>query len=69
MHVYGHVLPDALAAVEWLKGYALTPYRRLLPVGLYRRIIAEYESAVVAECGEGTYFMPFNRMLMWADFD
>lgn len=69
MHVYGHVLPDALAAVEWLKGSALTPYRQLLSVDLYRRLIAEYESAVVAESASGAYFMPFNRILMWADFD
>lgn len=68
LRVYGHVLPNARDAVEWLKGSALTPYRSRLPDELYAQLVVEFEQEVVAQSGDGPYFMPFNRILMWARF-
>lgn len=69
LRVYGHELASPLEAVEWLKGSALTPYRRRLTGELYEQMVAEYQQEVVNHCGaDGPYYLPFNRILMWAQF-
>lgn len=69
LRVYGHVLPTPLDVVEWFKGSALTTYRSLLPGDLYDRLVADYEREVMDVCrDEVPYFLPFNRILMWARF-
>ena len=66
MQLYGHVLPEARAVVEWFKGSALGPYRERMSAEMYADLIAEYDRRVVERCGEGEpYFLPFNRILVW----
>lgn len=66
VEVYGHLLPETRAIVEWIKGSALTPYRERLAQELYARFIEEYTSRLVDRLGEqAPFFYTFKRVLMW----
>jgi trans-aconitate 2-methyltransferase len=63
-HVYLHVLPDAAAVVEWVKGTLLTDYRRRLPDDVYEAFLARYSELLVAELGDERPFpFTFKRIL------
>jgi trans-aconitate 2-methyltransferase len=67
LRVYGHVLPETRAVVEWVKGTLLTPYAARLPEPLYARFLERYEQRLLAELGEQQpFFYPFKRVLLWA---
>jgi trans-aconitate 2-methyltransferase len=67
MNVYPHVLADAGAVVEWVKGTLLTDYRKRLPEALYEQYLAEYRRRWLALAGDARpFFYPFKRILLWA---
>lgn len=62
--VYPHVLADAHAAVEWVKGTTLTRFS-VLPADLLAAFLDEYRRRLVAELGDARpLFFPFRRILM-----
>ena len=66
MNVYGHVLAETRATVEWVKGSLLTAYLSRLPQELHASFLADYEARVVGEVGQHTpYFYPFPRVFLW----
>jgi len=70
MNVYGHLLPSARSLVEWFKGSALTPYRERLPEEMYGALVEAYARRLVEQFGDDRpYFLPFNRILMWARWE
>lgn len=66
VQVYGHVLPETRAVVEWVKGSLLTPYRERLAPEAYARFLERYTERLVERLGEhAPFFYPFKRVLMW----
>jgi len=66
MQVYGHALGHSAEVVEWVKGTALTRFRRALPNELYERFVDEYRRRLLAAIGDtAPYFYPFRRILFW----
>lgn len=67
LQVYGHVLPDTSAVVEWMKGTSLTRFRRVLEPTMYDAFVERYRERLLAELGEqAPFFFTFPRLLMWA---
>jgi trans-aconitate 2-methyltransferase len=66
LQVYLHVLPDAGAGVEWVKGTLLTDYRRRLPDRVYEDFVARYRELLAAELPDERPFpFTFKRVLLW----
>jgi trans-aconitate 2-methyltransferase len=66
LNVYLHVLPDAGAVVDWVKGTLLTDYRRRLPDDLYGDFLARYRELLLAELPDERPFpFSFKRVLLW----
>lgn len=66
LHVYLHVLPDAGAVVDWVKGTLLTDYRRRLPDRVYEDFVARYREQLAAELPDERPFpFSFKRVLLW----
>jgi trans-aconitate 2-methyltransferase len=66
LHVYLHVLPDAAAVVEWVKGTLLTDYRRRLPDDVYESFVARYRDLLITELPDERPFpFSFKRVLLW----
>jgi trans-aconitate 2-methyltransferase len=65
VEVYGHPMASGAEVVEWTKGTLLTHYQKELSPAEFERYLAEYQRRVLAEIGEGPYFYPFKRILMW----
>jgi len=66
LQVYLHVLPDAAAVVDWVKGTLLTDYRRRLPEPVYEEFLARYrELLATALPDERPFAFPFKRILLW----
>ena len=66
LQVYGHVLPERAAVVEWVKGTFLTPYKERLG-DLYPRFLADYTRRLLPLLGDAKpYFYAFKRVLLWA---
>src|SRR5690606_14619469 len=64
--IYGHVLPETRAIVEWVKGSLLTAYQQRLPAELYARFLEAYESRLLAEMGDQRpCFYGFPRVFLW----
>jgi trans-aconitate 2-methyltransferase len=64
--VYPHVLADAHAAVEWVKGTTLTRFSSL-PDHLHQHFVDEYRRRLVDRLGDARpLFFPFRRILMVA---
>jgi len=69
LQVYGHRLESPDAVVEWMKGTALTRFRRSLPPRSYQAFLTRYRDRLVEHTGDGDpYFYPFKRILVWARF-
>jgi trans-aconitate 2-methyltransferase len=67
MQVYLHVLPEAGAVVDWVKGTLLTDYKRRLPDALYEDFVARYRELLLAELGDDRPFrFTFKRVLLWS---
>jgi trans-aconitate 2-methyltransferase len=66
LQVYGHTLERSSDVVEWVKGTALTRFRRVLPPDLYERFVDEYRRRLLEAIGDtAPYFYPFRRILFW----
>jgi trans-aconitate 2-methyltransferase len=66
LQVYLHVLPNAEAVVDWVKGTLLTDYRRRLPEGSYEEFLARYRAQLISELpDERPYRFAFKRILLW----
>jgi trans-aconitate 2-methyltransferase len=67
LQVYLHLLPDAAAVVDWVKGTLLTDYRRRLPDQLYERFLARYGELLGAALPDERPFpFSFKRVLLRA---
>jgi trans-aconitate 2-methyltransferase len=65
LQVYLHVLPDAGAVVDWVKGTLLTDYRRRLPDRVYEHFVARYRELLATELPDERPFpFSFNRLLL-----
>jgi trans-aconitate 2-methyltransferase len=64
--VYPHVLADADAMVEWVRGTALTPYMERLGDELAERFLAAYRAKVRVAFPGSPVFYPFRRTLFAA---
>jgi trans-aconitate 2-methyltransferase len=66
LHVYLHVLPEAGAIVEWVKGTLLTDYERRLPDDVFADFVARYRERLLAELPDERPFpFTFKRVLLW----
>jgi len=65
VEVYGHPLPSGNDVVEWTKGTTLTAYQARLSAEEFQRFLEEYRRVLVGILGEGPYFYPFKRILLW----
>jgi trans-aconitate 2-methyltransferase len=69
LQVYGHQLASGTEVVEWVKGTALTRYRDALSPGSYQAFLRRYQERLLEHLGgDGPYFYPFKRILVWARF-
>jgi trans-aconitate 2-methyltransferase len=67
LQVYGHLLPDRGAVVEWVRGTLLTDYERRLDAATYEAFVARYRERLLPRLAdERPYFFPFRRILMRA---
>jgi len=67
LQVYGHVLGDTAAVVEWTKGTSLTRMKRHFPAEFYDAFVDEYRRRLVAHLGDHRpYFYAFKRILLRA---
>lgn len=66
LRVYGHVLADSAAVVEWVRGTMLTRFEKVLAPDVFAAFVDEYRRELVAELGDRKpYFFGFKRVLMW----
>jgi trans-aconitate 2-methyltransferase len=67
LQVYGHLLPNREAVIEWVRGTLLTDYEQRLDAATYERFVARYRERLLARLApEEPYFFPFRRILLWA---
>jgi trans-aconitate 2-methyltransferase len=64
--IYPHVLPDADAAVEWMKGTAMVPYLERLPPALREPFAARFRECLREAMPEAPLFFGFKRTLFAA---
>ena len=64
--IYPHVLEDADAIAEWVKGTALVPYLERLPEQLREPLVERYRQKLRARWPERPVFYPFRRILFCA---
>jgi trans-aconitate 2-methyltransferase len=66
LQVYLHVLPEAGAVFDWVKGTLLTDYERRLPKGVYEDFTARYRELLALELSDERPFgFSFKRILLW----
>jgi trans-aconitate 2-methyltransferase len=66
LQVYLHLLPEAGAVVDWVKGTLLTDYRRRLRDRVYEDFVARYRELLVADLPDERPFpFSFKRVLLW----
>lgn len=66
IRVYGHPMASGRDVVEWTKGTLLTDYQRRLTPSQFDEFLEKYREILLGVIGEGPYFYPFRRMLLWA---
>lgn len=65
--VYGHLLPEPEAVVDWVRGTTLTPYEERLGPELYARFVERYRQVLLERLpDQRPYFYGFKRILLWA---
>ncbi len=64
--IYPHVLDDADAIADWVKGTALVPYLERLPDDLREPFMTRYREKLRARWPETPVFYPFRRTLFVA---
>jgi trans-aconitate 2-methyltransferase len=66
LQVYGHLLPDTAAVVEWMRGTSLTRFERRLEPSVYEAFVERYRRRLIDELGDRRpFFFTFPRILMW----
>lgn len=65
VEVYGHPLASGRDVVEWTKGTTLTAYQARLSPEEFEVFLDRYRRALLEVIGEGPYFYPFKRILLW----
>jgi trans-aconitate 2-methyltransferase len=66
LQVYLHLLPEAGAVVDWVKGTLLTAYRQRLPDSVYEDFVARYRELLATELPDERPFpFSFKRVLLW----
>jgi trans-aconitate 2-methyltransferase len=66
LRIYPHLMPDAAAVVEWVKGSLLTDYQRRLDEAIYAAFLDRYRELVIARLGDARpLFYGYRRILMW----
>lgn len=67
MQVYAHLLESTESIIEWVKGSLLTYYQGHLSPEKYELFFKRYREKVFAFFGDTKpIFMPFKRILIWA---
>lgn len=67
LRVYGHLLPARDEVIEWMKGTALTRFKKALPEPLYTQFLDAYRARLLPLLEDRRpYFYPFKRILLWA---
>ena len=64
--VYPHVLKDAAAMIEWVRGTFMVPYLERLEKDLQEAFIARCIQRVERDFPGSPVFYGFNRILLWA---
>ena len=64
--VYGHILEDADAVVEWTRGTALIPYLERLPAEMHSSFLDSYRDKLAGIWPGGPLFFTFRRIFMAA---
>jgi trans-aconitate 2-methyltransferase len=66
LQVYGHQLAKRDDVVEWVKGTALTPYRRAFSEEVFAVFLDRYRERLFAVLEDTRpFFYPFKRILFW----
>lgn len=63
--VYPHVLEDAAAMVQWVRGTAMVPYLERLDPGLQQAFLERCLERVRRDFPGSPVFYGFNRILLW----
>lgn len=67
--IYGHLLENTRAVIEWVKGTLLTDYERRMEQAQFAAFMARYSERLVAKLGEHSpYFYTYKRVLLWGSF-
>lgn len=67
--IYGHLLDDTRAVIEWVKGTLLTDYERRLEPAQFAELMKRYTDRLLAALGEhAPYFYTYQRVLLWGTF-
>jgi trans-aconitate 2-methyltransferase len=68
LQVYGHLLPESVDVVEWVRGALLTHYEALLG-NRFAEYLDAYRTRLLAAIGEERpYFYTYKRVLLWGSF-
>jgi len=66
LKVYGHVLEDREAVVEWVKGTMLTAFEKKLTPEQFTPFVDEFRRCLFKVLpDEKPFFYPFKRLLLW----
>lgn len=66
LKVYGHVLEDREAVVEWVKGTMLTAFEKKLTPEQFSQFVDEFRRCLFKVLRDDKpFFYPFKRILMW----
>lgn len=65
IEVYGNPMKSGLDVVEWTKGTMLTSYQSRLKPEEFDLFLKTYTEEIRKALGEGPYFYPFKRTLLW----
>ncbi|MBI3831936.1 MAG: methyltransferase domain-containing protein [Planctomycetes bacterium] len=67
LRVYGYLLSARDEVIEWMKGTALTRFKKALPEAVYLQFLEAYRARLLPLLEDRRpYFYPFKRILLWA---
>ena len=70
VRVYPHLLPDAAAVIEWVRGSLLTDYQSRLDHSTFAAYLSRYRERLLPLLDETQpFFYRFKRLLMWSRLD